>query len=137
MDPSTHDTPHNLRLQLGARALWAALTMGLACTTAGADRPPAEPSREQAYALALEAQTGRDYPAMLQWLRQAAAQGLVPAQELLGVVLLGGPQLLGPTMDAAPCEALAWFRQAADQGSGTGRLHRDLLQRQAFGARCA
>ena len=47
----------------------------------------------QQYALALEAQTQGDYPAMLAWLRAAARAGHAPAQRMLGIALLGGPAL--------------------------------------------
>lgn len=72
---------------------------------------------QQAYQLALEARTTRDYPAMLKLLRQAAEEGDLSAQELLGTVLLAGPALYGAAIQADPCEAAHWVRQATAGGS--------------------
>ncbi|MGH8818163.1 MAG: sel1 repeat family protein [Achromobacter pestifer] len=75
----------------------------------------------QKYALALEAQTEGDVPAMLAWLRAAARDGHAPAQRLLGMALLGGPALYGPAMPTDLCEARQWLLRAARQdGAGPG-----------------
>lgn len=71
----------------------------------------------QAYQLALEARTERDYSAMLSFLRQAADADDLAAQELLGSVLLIGPALYGTAMQADPCEAAYWIRRATAGGS--------------------
>ena len=67
----------------------------------------------QKYALALEAQTAGDVPAMLTWLRAAARDGHAPAQRLLGVALIGGPALYGSAMPVDVCEARHWLLRAA------------------------
>ncbi len=70
----------------------------------------------QKYALALEAQTQGDYPAMLTWLRAAAREGHAPAQRMLGIALLGGPALYGAGQPADLCEGRLWLLRAAGQG---------------------
>lgn len=70
----------------------------------------------QKYALALEAQTQGDYPAMLTWLRAAAREGHAPAQRMLGIALLGGPALYGAGQPADLCEGRLWLLRAASQG---------------------
>jgi TPR repeat protein len=125
-------------LRIGWRCAWVAATVAIALTSipavAGEAAVPLTP--EQRFALALEAQTGKDYPAMLRWLRGSAEAGFRPAQEMLGMALLGGPALFGNTVQRQPCEALDWFIRAADQGSEIGRAHRNLLNRQPLGRRC-
>ncbi|KAF1044203.1 sel1 repeat family protein [Xylophilus sp.] len=100
----------------------AALAFATAALPAAA-APQAVPTPEQAYQLALEARTERDYPAMLRWLRQSAAGGDAGAQEMLAGVLLAGPALHGGQVAAAPCEAAHWSRAAAEQGSPIGRYN--------------
>lgn len=70
----------------------------------------------QKYALALEAQTQGDYPAMLTWLRAAAREGHAPAQRMLGIALLGGPALYGAGQSVDLCEGRLWLLRAASQG---------------------
>ncbi|CAB3651808.1 MAG: sel1 repeat family protein [Achromobacter sp.] len=70
----------------------------------------------QKYALALEAQTQGDYPAMLTWLRAAAREGHAPAQRMLGIALIGGPALYGASQPADLCEGRQWLLRAASQG---------------------
>ncbi|RZL61318.1 MAG: hypothetical protein EOP81_17400 [Variovorax sp.] len=74
---------------------------------------------------------------MLHWLRRAAQAELLPAQEMLGVVLMQGPMPLGTARTAAHCEARDWFHRAATQGSAIGRMHRDFINRSPEGRRCA
>lgn len=125
-------------LRIGWRCAWVAATVALALTSipavAGEAAVPLTP--EQRFALALEAQTEKDYRAMLRWLRTSAEAGFRPAQEMLGMALLGGPALFGNAVQRQPCEALGWFIRAADQGSEIGRAHRNLLNRQPLGRRC-
>jgi TPR repeat protein len=83
----------------------------------------------QRFQLALEAQTARDYRAMLELLRQAATQGDAEAQEMLGMVLLTGPVLYGMSVQADRCEARMWMRQAAMQGSETAKVQLTFLNR--------
>lgn len=84
----------------------------------------------QKYALALEAQTEGDVPAMLAWLRAAAHDGHAPAQRLLGVALIGGPALYGPAMPTDLCEARQWLLRAARQESpGAGDVAYALFSR--------
>ncbi|SAI23806.1 exported protein (partial) [Bordetella ansorpii] len=85
-------------------------------------------SPAQQYGMALEAQTEEDYPALLRWLRASAGAGHLPAQEMLGVVLLGGPSLYGQKIATDPCEARYWLRQAAANG-GSASLPRALAGR--------
>ena len=72
----------------------------------------------QKYALALEAQTLGDYPAMLTWLRASARAGHAPAQRMLGIALIGGPALYGAGQPADLCEGRQWLLRAASQGAG-------------------
>ncbi|HAP24321.1 MAG TPA: hypothetical protein DCR74_01420 [Achromobacter sp.] len=72
----------------------------------------------QQYALALEAQTQGDLGAMLTWLRAAARADHPPAQRMLGMVLIGGPALYGPSLPADLCEGRAWLLRAAHQNEG-------------------
>lgn len=72
----------------------------------------------QQYALALEAQTQGDHGAMLTWLRAAARADHEPAQRMLGMVLIGGPALYGPSLPADLCEGRAWLLRAARQNEG-------------------
>lgn len=125
-------------LRIGWRCAWGAATVAIALASnpavAGEAALPLTP--EQRFALALEAQTEKDYRTMLRWLRTSAQAGFRPAQEMLGIALLGGPALFGSAVQRQPCEALGWFIRAADQGSEIGRAHRDLLNRQPLGRRC-
>lgn len=84
---------------------------------------------EQRFQLALEAQAARDYRAMLEQLRQAAAEGHAEAQEMLGMVLLAGPTLYGAAIRADRCEARQWMLRAASQGSETARVQLAFLNR--------
>jgi TPR repeat protein len=127
-------------LRIGWRCAWVAATVAIALASmptgaAGNAAVPLTP--EQRFALALEAQTAKDYHAMLRWLRTSAEAGFRPAQEMLGMALLGGPALFGNAVQRQPCEALEWFIRAADQGSEIGRAHRNLLNRQPLGRRCS
>lgn len=72
---------------------------------------------EQQYQLALEAQSARAYPQMLELLRASARAGFVEAQEMLALALLAGPAVYGPAVAADRCEAGHWVRQAFAQGS--------------------
>ena len=86
-------------------------------------------SHEQKFQLAMEAQTARDYRTMLTLLRQAATQGNVEAQEMLGMALLVGPTLYGAGVKADRCEAGLWLRKAVAQGSEVGKVQLDFLNR--------
>ncbi|KQW63492.1 sel1 repeat family protein [Variovorax sp. Root411] len=84
---------------------------------------------EQRFQLALEAQADRDYRSMLEQLRQAATEGHAEAQEMLGMVLMTGPTLYGAAVKADRCEAGAWMRRAAMQGSETAKVQLTFLNR--------
>lgn len=124
---------------------WAAaglLFVGLAALAAAASPvhgiDPALPlTREQAFSLALEADTQRDRAAVLHWLRRAAQADLLPAQEMLGVVLMQSRLPAGEPRLQERCEARDWFHRAALQGSAIGRMHRDFINRSPEGRRCA
>ncbi|MDQ0589676.1 sel1 repeat family protein [Variovorax paradoxus] len=109
---------------------WRIGLAGALCLMAAlcAAQPPDESvvlHAEQRFQLALEAQTARDYPSMLEQLRQAAAEDSAAAQEMLGMVLLGrvdalwlrsrGRPLRGPPVDAS--------RRVAGQRYGQGPAH--------------
>lgn len=98
----------------------AALLIALALHSSGRAEAnnglPAYATPVQKYALALEAQTQGDYPAMLAWLRAAAREGHAPAQRMLGIALLGGPALYGAGQPADLCEGRLWLLRAASQG---------------------
>lgn len=100
----------------------AALLAALALHSSGRAEANGAPSGYatpvQEYALALEAQTQGDYPAMLTWLRAAARAGHAPAQRMLGIALLGGPTLYGAGQPADLCEGRQWLLRAAAQGAG-------------------
>lgn len=134
LPPLRRRPPGWLRLRL----ILAALCLGGAAVFAGDETTdPATPlSREQAFALALEAHTARDRAAVLHWLRIAATDGLVPAQEMLGATLLSVDRGDGAPDPREICEAREWFHRAALQGSAIGRMHRDLLNRSPAGRRC-
>lgn len=134
LPPLRRPPPGWLRLRL----ILAALCLGGAAALAGDEGiDPATPlSREQAFALALEAHTARDRPAVLHWLRIAAADELMPAQEMLGVMLLHVDRTEGALDPREACEARAWFHRAALRGSTIGRMHRDLLHRSPAGRQC-
>lgn len=83
----------------------------------------------QRYQMALEAQSARDYGAMLSHLRQAATEGDAEAQEALAMVLLVGPTLYGRAVQVDRCEALHWMWQAAAAGSETARIQLTFLNR--------
>jgi len=102
--------------------------------------PLEPPTPKQAYSVALEAQTAGDFLAMVGALRTAANAGYLPAQELLGTVLLQGPDLFGPAFWRDACEARVCFKRAAEQGGDIGRMHLSLLNRQrrlGYEAHCA
>ena len=126
--PSSHPTGSHLVL-LGLCVVLAlargASLMGDAQAASHGDQPLHSP--EQVYQMALEARTERDYPAMLQWLREAGHAGDMRAQELLASVLIGGPSLYGPAIAADPCEASQWAQRSATQGSEVGKHQRTLL----------
>lgn len=120
--------PFQARVGAACAGGWlAAASLGFATLALAETRPraAADIPREavyaltpaQQYGLALEAQTEQDHAALLYWLRASASAGHLPAQELLGVVLLGGPVLYGDGMSADPCEARHWLGQAALNGS--------------------
>lgn len=123
--------PHHQRI---ARAL---CTTVLACCalTAAASPSHAKPqvapriTPAQKTQLALEAQTQKEYAAMLRLLRQAATEGDREAQEMLGLALLIGPTLYGPAVKADRCEAALWLRRAAAQGSEVGKAQLDFVNR--------
>ncbi|AMG87702.1 hypothetical protein [Bordetella bronchiseptica] len=85
----------------------AALLTTLPVFAAQADSPA------QQYGLALEAQTAGDYPRMLSLLQSAAGAGHAPAQQTLGLALLGGPALYGQAIASDPCAARHWLARAA------------------------
>ena len=126
--PSFHPTGSHLVL-LGLCVVLAlargASLMGDAQAASHNDQPQHSP--EQVYQMALEARTERDYPAMLQLLREAGNAGDVRAQELLASVLIGGPSLYGQSIAADPCEASQWAQRSAAQGSEVGKHQRTLL----------
>lgn len=102
-------------------ALWPlTLLTAMALHSSGRAEAPAGLSAyatpAQKYALALEAQTQGDYPAMLTWLRAAARDGHAPAQRMLGIALLGGPALYGGAQPTDLCEGRQWLLRAARQG---------------------
>jgi TPR repeat protein len=85
------------------------------------------PDAEMEFALALEAQSAREYDVMLSHLRRAAEANHMPAQELLGIALLGGETLYGPAVPREYCEAVKWFRRAHLNGSEVGTVYNTLL----------
>lgn len=96
-----------IRIRPCALALCSALLLSQAQAT----------TPEQLYQLALEAQSDRAYPRMLDLLRQSARAGHVEAQEMLALALLAGPVVYGPAVPADRCEARHWVGQAFAQGS--------------------
>ena len=73
-------------------------------------------SPQAAYDLALRFLRGdgveRDSYQAIEWMRQAAEQGLAQAQFALGRLYLVGLEEMGPS----PAEAQSWLQLAADQG---------------------
>jgi hypothetical protein len=109
------------------------LASGMCLMAALSAAQPPDPNvvlhTEQRFQLALEAQTARDYRTMLEQLRRAAGEGSAEAQEMLGMVLLAGPTLYGPTVQADRCEARGWMLRAASQGSDTAKTQLTFLNR--------
>lgn len=93
------------------------------------------PTARQAYFLALEAQSEKDFTTMANWLRKAAEGGDAKAQSLLGMVLLQDAAAYGQAFRPDACEAQAWFGRAAAQGSEAGRAYATFLYRQRRHAR--
>lgn len=119
--------PNHLSPRLAGALRWLApLALGLAVQGAQAAQD-AHVTPAQAYQLALEARTARDYPAMLSLLRQAAKADDLAAQELLGSLLLTGPALYGNAVAADPCEAAHWVQRAMASGSDVATHQRTLL----------
>lgn len=121
-----------LSSRLQSWSLAFALAAAIAGTTSAeiaSAMPHVVPTPEQNLQLGLEAQTARDYRGMLNFLRTAASQGNVEAQEMLGMALLVGPTLYGPAVKANRCEAGLWLRKAVAQGSYVGRVQLDFLNR--------
>lgn len=87
------------------------------------------PSPQQKYQLALEAESAREYPMMLHYLRQAAKEGDTNAQENLIFVLLTGPSVYGNAIVANRCEAMYWARKAMVSGNKAVRAQLDFLNR--------
>lgn len=98
---------------------------------AGAGEQPKPPviTAEQAYQLALEAETSAEWPEMLNWLEFAARRGYLPAQEHLAIALLSGDKLYGWPLSPNPCAAFRWFNHASEAGSEIGELYKRLLLR--------
>lgn len=69
------------------------------------------------------------YDDILRQLRRTAATGNPTSEELLGVLLLGGPSALrfSGAYGQNTCEALAWFDRAATHGSQVGNAYRNLM----------
>ena len=113
-----HRSRHN------RKARWLPLLTLLLAGIASAGVPvmvdPGLSSPQQDYPLALEARTGRDYAGMLAYLRRAARQDNLEAQELLASVLLIGERLYGPKVRADACEAARWAWRSASRGSAVG-----------------
>jgi len=105
----------------------AVLAVQPLCAARAQQHAAASPAQQ--FQMALEAQSVRDYPAMLGLLRQAGQAGYLPAQEMLGMVLLAGGTLYGEAVPADRCEAGQWLRRAAAQGSETARSQWRFLQR--------
>ncbi|MFT3803670.1 MAG: sel1 repeat family protein [Burkholderiaceae bacterium] len=124
-------TKHRVRL-----AVALALVLARAALPAHAAAPE-DITPEQAYQLAREARTERDYLGMLAMLRRAGEAGDLRAQELLAGVLLAGPALYGSAIAADPCEAALWARRAAAQHSRAAGHYRELFNgmREAPGGR--
>lgn len=81
------------------------------------------------YSRALEDRTNMDFEGTLELLRKAANAGNLEAQELLPVLLLGGPSSLqmGGEGGLKTCEALLWFDRAAAQGSRLGETFKGMM----------
>lgn len=119
------------RLRAAPKKPLAALAFAACALCAGA-APGQENtiiSAEQHFQLALEAQSHREYPAMLAHSKLAAKLGDVQAQEFLGTVLLAGPSIYGRAVRSDRCEALRWFLAAAWAGSELGRANAEFLSR--------
>ena len=119
------------RLRAAPQKPLAALALAACALCAAAAPGRGDPilTAEQHFQLALEAQSHREYPAMLAHSKVAANLGDVQAQEFLGSVLLAGPSIYGRAVRSDRCEALRWFLAAARQGSEVGRANVDFLNR--------
>ena len=107
------------RWLMGAGVAVAGLGLSLP-SPAQASSTNTEVSAEQRFQLGLEAQTAGEYRVMLDEWRAAASGGVVPAQELLAMALLVGPELYGEAVSRDLCESAHWMRRAAVGGSRVG-----------------
>ena len=109
----------------------AALALAACALCAAAAPGQGDPilSAEQHFQLALEAQSHREYQAMLAHSEVAANLGDLQAQEFLGRVLLAGSSIYGRAVRSNRCEALHWFLAAAHEGSEVGRANVEFLNR--------
>lgn len=123
-------SPHTLLLWW--RALFLIVAIGVACSSRDNEvfglRQASTSSND---APVIEAHNRDNYDDTLKRLRGAAVAGDPAAQELLGILLLGGSAVLqfSGVRGRQNCEALAWFDRAADQGGQVGRGYRDSLSR--------
>jgi len=119
------------RLRSAPQKPLAALALAACALCAAAAPGRGDPilTAEQHFQLALEAQSHREYPAMLAHSKVAANLGDVQAQEFLGSVLLAGPSIYGRAVRSDRCEALRWFLAATRAGSEVGRANVDFLNR--------
>lgn len=119
------------RLRSAPKKPLAALALAACALCAAAAPGQGDPilTAEQHFQLALEAQSHREYPAMLGHSKAAANLGDVQAQEFLGSVLLAGPSIYGRAVRSDRCEALRWFLAATRAGSEVGRANVDFLNR--------
>jgi hypothetical protein len=127
------NTLSSLLSAIGWAIRCGALSAGLVVLPAAAlasEPPPPFVTPEQHYGLALEAQTERDSVEMFRRLRSAAEGGHLPAQELLGVMLLNAALLLGNARAQDQCEAFVWFERAARQGGRLGATYLEVRNRQ-------
>jgi hypothetical protein len=90
-------------------------------------------SPDMDFALALEDQSAGKFDEMMPHLLRSAERGFVPAQEMLGIVLLAGETLYGPAVRHDFCGAIKWFRRAHQNGSDVGTVYNDLLLRLKIG----
>jgi TPR repeat protein len=115
------------------RAKVLPFVLGAAFLALSQTAPNAAPSAEEEVALALEAQSAREYSVMVAHLERSANMGHLPAQELLGIVLLGGESLYGAGVPRDYCGAVKWFNRAYQGGSRVGEVYNTLLNQLGIG----
>lgn len=106
------------------------MAIGAACNSPGSvDLSSKDSTKVAGDTLFIDSPNQLEYDDILKQLRRTAETGNPTSEELLGVLLLGGPSALrfSGAYGQNTCEALAWFDRAATRGSQIGHAYRNLM----------